>query len=104
MAFNGKEGEQITLEEAIALTTSYRNSSHAYGAQAQYIGKSIIMAILNQTGCVGLRAYYAQDADGNKQLVFVGVNGSENDMTSGILADRSKPCPPFCGNDSPLQG
>ncbi len=103
MAFNGKEGEQITLAEGAAMTANYRNSPQAYGARAQYIGKAIIGSILQQTGCVGLRMYYAQDEDGAKQLVIVGVNAEGNDMTSGIIADRTLGCPTYCDNSgSPL--
>jgi hypothetical protein len=103
MAFNGKEGEQISLEEGAAMTANYRNSEHAYGARAQYIGKQIIASILQQTGCVGMRMYYALDADGAKQLVIVGVNAEGNDMTTGIIADRTLGCPTYCDtNSSPL--
>lgn len=103
MAFDGKEGEQISLAEAAALTANYRNGDHAYGYRAQYIGKNIISNILGQTGCVGIRAYYAEDTDGNKQLVFVGVNAEGNDMTTGIIGDRTVGCPTNCDtNGSPL--
>jgi hypothetical protein len=103
MAFNGKEGEQISLEEAVALTTNYRNSPEANGAQAHFFGKSIIGNILAQTGCVGIRIYYGLDANGMKQLVMVGVAENGDDMYNGIIADRSIPCPTYCsGGGSPL--
>ncbi len=105
MAFDGKEGEVITLAEGAAMTANYRNSEGASGAKAHFIGKNIINAILGQTGCVGFRVYYGLDDSGNKELVFVGVSADENDMTSGIVAERVKPCPPWCdGDDSPLAG
>jgi hypothetical protein len=105
MAFDGKEGAQISLAEGAAMTLAYRNSAGASGAKAHFMGKSILVSILSQTGCVGIRSYYGIDTDGNKQLVFVGVNASGNDMTSGIVADRSTPCPTTCdSNNSSLAG
>ena len=105
MAFDGKEGEQITLTEGAAMTAAYRNSDGAWGARAHYIGKNIINSILAQTGCVGIRMYYGIDTNGDKQPVFVGVNASGNDMTSGIIADRTLPCPTACDtNNSSLAG
>lgn len=105
MAFDGKEGEQITLAEGAAMTANYRNSDAAFGATAHFMGKDIINNILGQAACVGIRVYYGLDDQGNKQLVFVGVTANQNDMTSGIVADRNKPCPPFCdGSGSPLAG
>lgn len=105
MAFNGKEGEQISLAEGAAMTANYRNSDTAYGAQAHFIGKNILSTMLAQTGCMGIRVYYGIDDTGNKQLVFVGADANGNDMTTGILADRTLPCPTHCDNNgSPLKG
>lgn len=105
MAFDGKEGEQISLAEGAAMTANYRNSDGAFGAKAHFIGKDIINNILAQAGCVGIRVYYGLDSNGNKELVFVGVTADQNDMTSGIVAERIKPCPPYCDdNGSQLAG
>jgi hypothetical protein len=105
MAFDGKEGEQISLSEGAAMTANYRNSDGASGAKAHFIGKDILNSILSQTGCMGIRVYYGIDDSGNKELVFVGANAQQNDMTSGIIAERIKPCPPYCDeNNSQLAG
>jgi hypothetical protein len=103
MAFDGKEGEQISLEEAEQMTATYRDSEHAWGTPCHFFGKDIINSILGQTGCVGIRMYHAIDQEGNKQMVLVGVSSDQTDMYNGILADRSLPCPTYCsGGGSPL--
>jgi hypothetical protein len=62
------------------------------------------MEILNQENCVGIRAYYGIDGDGNKQLVFVGADQDEKDLFSGVILDKSVPCPNYCDSYSPLNG
>lgn len=101
MAFDGTEGEQISLNEAASITANHR-SANPNGVWGHFMGKEILMAILNQSGCVGIRCYHAIGTDGNKQLVYVGVDQNENDIITGIIADRCKPCPSFCSVQNPL--
>jgi hypothetical protein len=51
----------------------------------------------NFTGC-----YYALDENGKQQLIIVGVDGNENDLYEGVIAEKSYPCPSFCPTNSPL--
>lgn len=104
MAFTGKEGERISLEEGAALTANYRNAAGSGATLSHYFGVDIIAQILAQPLCVGIRVYYGQDEGGKKQLVLVGVDAQENDMTDGILGDKSLLCPPYCPNPNPLSG
>jgi len=99
MAYTGREGKAISLEVGADLTSNYRNNNP--GAQlGHFFGKDILNDILDQEGCMGIRMYYAEDDDGNKQLVIVGADGSENDMLD-LIADFSSPCPP-CGSSNDL--
>lgn len=102
MAYNGNEGAIITLTEASKMTERYRNQAGANPTLSHYVGKSLILEILNQNDCVGLRAYYAKDENDNNQLVFVGVDEYENDLYNGILVDKTIICPPFCPRKNPL--
>lgn len=102
MTFTGNENHGITLTEAAEMTKNYRDTintgdtiAHAFGAQA-------IQAILDQTGCVGIRIYYGLDENGAQQLVLVGVDSSENDLYQGLLAERAKKCPQSCSVANPL--
>lgn len=104
MAYDGSEGEQISLTVGAAMTAEYR-SQYPNEVKAHYIGKNIINSIFAQSGCVGIRIYQAVDATiGERQIVVVGVKSDGSDMTSGIIADRSKPCPVTCHDQSPLNG
>lgn len=101
MAFDGTEGDQIELETAAAWTKNYRGA-HPEETKGHFFGKDILNDILNQTGCMGIRMYYAIDDDGNKQMVLAGANTDEDDMDSGVVADISVLCPPSCGRRNSL--
>jgi hypothetical protein len=101
MAFNGSEGEAISLNEAATMTSAYR-SANPNATRGHFAGSSILNNILTQSGCVGIRTYYGIDSSGQKQLVMVGVDASGNDMTSGIIADRLIACPQLCSTSNPL--
>lgn len=95
---NGSEGEAIALDEAAALTANFRrnNGNSAETVKAHLFGRDILQQILGQENCVGIRMYYGLDDAGGKQLVLVGVDAAGQDLEAGIIADRSKICPPDC--------
>lgn len=97
MAFNGEEGQIITLTQASAWTANYRNSANPDSVHAQFYGKNKLKTILNQTGCVGIRIYKGIDDNGAPVLILVGTDANENDMTSGYILERGIGCPPYCG-------
>jgi hypothetical protein len=100
MAFNGREGGQITLEQGADLTGKYRDENPNQRI-AHFFGKDILEEILAQSGCEGIRMYYGIDENGNKELVLVGADSKENDMTEFVV-DLSNPCPPTCSKPNPL--
>ncbi len=101
MAFTGDESEVISLADATAWTAAYR-SANPTGVKAHFFGKNQLMTILEQDDCAGIRAYYAIDDLGAKQLVLVGVNFSGDDQYTETILDRSHPCPNICDVSSPL--
>ncbi|MGZ3885526.1 MAG: hypothetical protein ACXVPQ_11890 [Bacteroidia bacterium] len=104
MSFTGDESEVITLTDAAAMTAAFRavNSS---GTRGHFFGINQVQKILNGTGCVGLRIYYGKDpSTGARQLIMVGVDSNENDLTSNVILDRSVACPPYCGGGNTLNG
>lgn len=103
MAFDGKEGEQISKPIAGTMTAAYRNAN-PNGTLGHFMGKELLMAILTQSGCMGIRVYHALDENNNPQLVFVGVDANENDLESGIIADRTLCCPSRCSVPNTLNG
>lgn len=100
MPFNGKEGGEITLSSASAMTSEYRRKNPD-STLAHYFGRDIMQRILDQEGCMGIRIYYGVDEDGNKQLVLVGADSDQNDMTD-LVADLNHPCPDTCSNANAL--
>lgn len=102
MSFTGNEDHSISLATASEWTKNYRDDSPEDATIAHFYGKAAIQAILDQTDCVGIRIYYALDETGQKQLVIVGVDASENDLYTGLLAERSKKCPNTCSATNPL--
>lgn len=101
MSFDGNEAGSIPLTTAAEYTANYRDEN-PNSTNAHFFGKKIINDILKQTGCVGIRIYYGIDGNGAKQLILVGVNSSEDDLTNGIIGDNSLPCPTYCGRANEL--
>ena len=101
MAFTGNEAEEFPLSTAAEWTANYRREN-PNGVKAHFFGHVIIEKILAQPDCVGIRCYYALDENGKQQLIIVGVDGNENDLYEGVIAERSVPCPDRCANGSPL--
>lgn len=102
MSFTGNEDHSITLQEASEWTANYRETISQGDTIAHFFGKTAINAILAQSNCVGIRIYYALDANGAKHLVITGVDSSENDLYNGLLAERSKQCPTNCSAPNSL--
>lgn len=100
MAFDGTEGEQISLQEAAALTANYR-AQNPDAIKGHFMGKDIINSILAQTGCMGIRTYHGINNDGTKEIVLVGVDANGDDMTN-LIADRCRPCPNMCSRKNSL--
>jgi hypothetical protein len=103
MAFTGNENQNISLMEAIELTTRYRESVGPASNLAGFFGKTILEKILGQPGCVGIRIYHGLKKEDNSQtFVLVGADSNEKDLYNGDLAEYATPCPPFCDSNSPL--
>ena len=85
MAFDGTEGGAIRLSQGAALTSEHRLRNPT-ALKGRFFGKEILNQILDQAGCMGIRMYFGQDEDGNRELVIVGADEYENDMLD-LIAD-----------------
>jgi hypothetical protein len=101
MTYTKKVGDPISLTQATDWTENYRDANPGE-IKSHFIGADIINDILAQEGCVGFRVYYALDGNDKKEVIFVGVNSSGDDLYEGIIADRAWPCPNMCPASSPL--
>lgn len=102
MGFNGKEGSEVTLEEASKWTASYRSTIEEGDVIALFVGKDNLQKILEQEECMGIRFYFGIGDDGVKNLIAVGATRDENDMVDGIIMERFSPCPPVCSAKNSL--
>ncbi len=104
MAFNGTEGRMIPRSEAQVLINNYKNSP-AFPAnndtEGIAYGKDHLAQILAQPDCVGVRIYFGKEGilpTDPAQLVIVGVDANENDMSTGLILDMGIPCPHICSS------
>lgn len=103
--FNSEVGDPIDLETAKLWASNYRGKNQGE-TRSHFFGLEIIQQILNESGCVGIRIYYAIDEKGEKKLLLVGVDAEGKDILptttllegdGNIIADFSYPCPTYCG-------
>ena len=94
-------GEEVGLELGTQMIKNYRQANPT-DVQWYMVGREIIEKILMQPGCVGLKFYNAYNEEGQKTLVYVGIdqNGTaileysvvtpEGQLAAekGIVADR----------------
>lgn len=94
MAFTGKEGGLIPLQDGADMTARYRGN-FPNQIKARFFGKEVLTKILGQTGAKGLRMYFAQNSNNEMELVICAADGNENDMLD-LVGDLGMPCPQNC--------
>ena len=108
MAFDGKEGKSITLEQAKRWTKRYRDENKG-AVKAQFFGCENIQKILDEPGCMGIRVYYGIDDDGNPKLMLVGAKRDQNNLLPssdgkggeiGMILDDGSACRTHCPDAS----
>jgi hypothetical protein len=102
MEINKNTGEQITLSQAQEMVNEFRkrypDTTKGYFAGANHFDK-----ILKQEDCIGLRIYNGYDKESDStNLVIVGVNSNNEDMTKGYILDKAAACPPNCPKNNDL--
>lgn len=96
---------QITLEQAIQMTTSYRSAKPDGMPNAETFTKESVLTLLQQPDCVSFRIYYGRKEDNTIHAILVGVNTVGEDIlsimneeeTEGIILEEGQRCPPICG-------
>jgi len=100
MSFNGNEGSVISLSDGSVLTKRYRDNNPDSGKGVFY-GRAHIEAILAQSGCKGIRMYFATEADGSQTVVLVGADSNGDDLLNVVIENGTK-CPVTCGSTNVL--
>lgn len=87
-------GAVIDLVEAKRLINGFR-THYPNQIAAHVIDAALLKQIIDQQGCAEVRIYNGYDPIENKiSPVIVGVDDNDADMT-GVLLDKTRPCPPF---------
>lgn len=96
MATDSNSGTVITLREAIDFTHAFQENN-PNETKSYFVGINKLNLILEQEGCIGVRIYNGYDESENKNnLVLIGVDENEEDITNGIIVEHLITCPPFC--------
>jgi hypothetical protein len=94
-------GEDIGLAEGAAMVQAYRQANPA-DTISHFIGREVIEQLLAQPGCAGINIASAAKENGERTLVFVGVDAAgeailsypvvnaagQLDQKDGVVADR----------------
>lgn len=99
---NSNSGEVITLKEGQDFISKFKR---LYPEQTKgfFVGANKVEQILQQADCIGIRIYNGYDESLAKtNLVLVGVDSNQKDMTGGIIVERTVLCPDYCDVTSAL--
>ena len=115
-------GSFISLQQAIEMTTDYRNFRDTMLAP-DLVGKSVVptcetfdkelvQTVLDQDGCTGLRIYFSMDQEQRIKVILVGVDVDDNDILpseidlvdNGSVLEDGMRCPDICPPLSSLNG
>ena len=81
-------GEAIDHNLAANLIQSYQNT-YPESFTGVTIGRNIIEQILAQPACAGMRFYDAINEEGQKTLVYVGVDASGKDILKKVVVNQA---------------
>ena len=107
---------QITLSEAIEMTSRFRNNPGADMPLCETFTKTSVISMLDQPGSQSFRIYLGRKADNSicSVLVAADANGQDilpslqasqiTDEDEGIILEDAFHCPPACPPPSPLNG
>jgi len=91
-------GQSNSKQGITTLTNAHRISVSSEDVLVHYFGKDVVEKTMKQPGCVGVRMYYAKQANGRSGFVIVGVDKYGKDMVPTVIAGPVDICPPWCGN------
>ncbi len=104
MNLDPKKDHSIDLDTAAKLTKRFRAKTKPGDSISVAFNKAAIAGIMDQSGCVGLRMYFALTDEGKETVVLVGVDEKGNDLFKGQLMEWGGDCPPYCSGANPLNG
>ncbi len=97
--FTGKEPHEIDADTARAYIRSGRARAAPAYTRGGFIGREVLVKMLAQPECVGLRIYHARHEKGHDTFVVVGADADGRDLWKGTVAENLNLCPPYCSPD-----
>ncbi len=107
---------QISLEQAVDMTTLYRANRPENFPICETFDKASVESLLNQTGASSFRIYYGMKTDMSVHAILVAADSGGNDILpssstsltegddDGEILEDSVRCPVNCPPESPLNG
>ena len=98
MNIDENSGEIINLTDAKELAQNFKKN-FPQETYSFFVGIEKVKQVVNQAGCIGIRIYNGYDeAESKKNIIIIGVDENGTDMSSGVILDKTAPCPPMsCG-------
>lgn len=107
------QGRQILVEEAVAMTTAYREVRPDNYPICETFDRHVFEALLNQADCTAIRIYYGMKVeDKTVHAILVGVDSKNQDIVGAVgippgggegdVFEDGNRCPDACPPPSPL--
>jgi len=83
-------GSEITYELAQKMIKDYADAQKEENVKCMVYGKTALLEILSQPGCVGIRQYYALNELGEKTFVLIGIDQSGKNLIDLAVDQHGK--------------
>ena len=104
------QGEKISKAKARKWVNNYKakHSKDKNYLSSMLFDKKVVMDLLNEDKCEGLRVYNSIDDEGKEHFILVATDSNGNNLLpssdeslteSYSLLDNGRPCPPYCPED-----
>jgi hypothetical protein len=96
MPFKGNEGKQISPTKAKKYMMSFHRGKQFSGVKGGFFGKKLLLKLLSQRDCVGIRYFHARNDKKQHTLILAGED-KNGKLMDRIMIDDGPLCPPWCG-------
>ena len=81
-------GEEISHEMGNDFIKAYETASPD-GPRGFMLGRNILEKILAQPGCTGIRFHHAVNQEGQKTVVYIGMDANGNDLLTHTMVTEN---------------
>ncbi len=90
---------EITLDSAKKYIGNLKKDAMQMKTKGGMFTRDVLDKMLSQKGAIGIRYYYAKMDDGTPTIVLIAVDSTGKNITNGVIAEKTYPCPPYCNTD-----